>query len=313
MEITVEANGLDVLKKIDNNTGETVFEMFEDDMRDININHFQVGRNLELSNMMKNHSSYSIDVWDYLSSDLYSYGDNSDEDDYRYYESEEDEVESLTDTVMSSNALFVQITTMKYTYVFLNDLSTLYRCSKCDELFADYKGRFLSYSVKRKKYNCYCSDCYKQEVYLSKERKKDDNIFKFYHGIAASRPQRYISELLGGKLNVKLGKFYPDITLDNIVIEYDGSGHDLSVKFGAITTDQFLKKEKIREEFLIKNGYKVIRIISEKDLLPSDTRLLEILEYSKEEFEKGKDVIVFYIDDMYPERQLRKINKSDLL
>lgn len=91
-----------------------------------------------------------------------------------------------------------------------------------------------------------------------------------------SRTQKYLHELLGGKLNYPLGNYYIDIVLnDNIAFEYDGGGHDLQVKFGNVTREEFDKKETAREFFLKRRGYKIIRLVSTRDKLPEKDILLE--------------------------------------
>ena len=101
--------------------------------------------------------------------------------------------------------------------------------------------------------------------------------------ISISKQQIYLSKLFNGKLNVPiLNKFMADIVLDNnILIEYDGGGHYLGVKLGKDTMENAIEKEHEREQRIIKAGYKVIRIISLKDKLPSDEILLELLEKAK--------------------------------
>ena len=53
-----------------------------------------------------------------------------------------------------------------------------------------------------------------------------------------------LCNILHGILNYPIGKYFADILLqDNIVVEYDGSGHDMSVRMGIITYENFIYKE----------------------------------------------------------------------
>lgn len=99
-----------------------------------------------------------------------------------------------------------------------------------------------------------------------------------YCRIPISNQQFYIGNLLNGKFNKFIKNGFADIVLEdkNIIIEYDGGGHDLSVKKG-FPIEKFIEREINRENAFIKEGYKIIRIISKKDLLPNDTELLNII------------------------------------
>jgi very-short-patch-repair endonuclease len=93
-----------------------------------------------------------------------------------------------------------------------------------------------------------------------------------------SSQQNYIHSIYGGELNKQIGKYVADIlfTDERIDFEYDGGGHDLSIRLGAISENNFIDKETIRNNYFIKNGYKIFRIISKKDRLPNDSILIEI-------------------------------------
>lgn len=102
----------------------------------------------------------------------------------------------------------------------------------------------------------------------------------------ASKQQKYLNALYDGILNYPISNLSADIFLEEygIDIEYDGGGHNLCVKFGSTTQEEFNRKEMIRSYIIKKEGYKQIRIISSKDKLPSDTILLQMLEQAKEYF-----------------------------
>lgn len=98
-----------------------------------------------------------------------------------------------------------------------------------------------------------------------------------------SSQQLYIQTLVGGKLNYPFSKSSLDIAFpkEKIYIEYDGGGHNLDVKIGVITQEEFDKKEQRRSFFLKDNGWREIRIISDNDKLPSDDIILDFVEIAK--------------------------------
>ena len=104
--------------------------------------------------------------------------------------------------------------------------------------------------------------------------------------VKSSRQQQYICNLYNGILNYPFKCFALDIYLpeERLDIEFDGSGHRMSITIGNITEEDFKKKELYRNVAIKKEGYKQMRIISSKDLLPSDKVLLEMLSMAKEYF-----------------------------
>jgi hypothetical protein len=138
-----------------------------------------------------------------------------------------------------------------------------------------------------------------------------------------SNQQVYLCALFDGILNYQVNNCFLDILLENnIFCEYDGGGHSIQVKFGNLTEKEFNKKELKRELFLHSKGYKMIRIISIKDKLPSNKILLEMLQYAKEYLNSGHSWIKFDIDNsqvttsqytkFYDFGKLRKIKEKDL-
>ena len=94
-----------------------------------------------------------------------------------------------------------------------------------------------------------------------------------------SAQQTYLCELYSGELNYPFGRCLLDIAFpeDKIYIEYDGGGHNLIVKLGQMSEKDFKTKEIKRQYYCKSNGWKLIRIISSKDLLPSDDVLIDLL------------------------------------
>lgn len=97
--------------------------------------------------------------------------------------------------------------------------------------------------------------------------------------VRTSRQQQYLHNIYSGILNYPFKCFALDIYLpeDNLNIEFDGTGHRMSIALGSITEEEFERKELYRNVAIKKAGYKQMRIISSKDKLPSDTILLKML------------------------------------
>lgn len=100
--------------------------------------------------------------------------------------------------------------------------------------------------------------------------------------VKTSNQQRYLCNLYNGILNYPFKCFALDVYLpeDKLDIEFDGSGHRMSVSLGGVTEEEFEKKELYRNVALNKEGYKQMRIISIKDKLPSDKKLLEMFDFA---------------------------------
>lgn len=95
----------------------------------------------------------------------------------------------------------------------------------------------------------------------------------------SSKQQNYLCDLLNGKLNLFINNCICDIVLEEkkVVIEYDGSGHWLSMTLGGISLEEFNKKEYNREKRILKSNYKIIRIISRKNLLPAADQIIKLI------------------------------------
>lgn len=127
--------------------------------------------------------------------------------------------------------------------------------------------------------------------------KRNCTLYKTGKGIT-SRQQIKICEILNGKLNYPVELFLLDILIeDNIGIEYNGSGHRLSVKTKSITDEEFDRKEKVRDEIITKNGYKIIKLETKKDLIPNKSQLEYIIKISKSRFADGDNIVVFNLDN----------------
>ena len=104
----------------------------------------------------------------------------------------------------------------------------------------------------------------------------------------SSKQQRYVCDFYCAKLNYPFGATNLDMYFEDsdIYVEWDGSGHNLSVKYGRETEDEFKEREIKRYKFLRSRGLKMFKIISEKDRVPSDEKLSEM-----------KDVAFYYLKE----------------
>jgi hypothetical protein len=152
------------------------------------------------------------------------------------------------------------------------------------------------------------------------KNKKAETFYK-NGSIATSNQQRYLHSLLGGELNYSEDTPSLDIAFPNekIYIEYNGSGHDLSVKLGNINQDEFDNKERRRYYFLKKLGWKGIFINSLVDYLPTDEVLINEInkakEWLKQSNNKGHSHYNIDIGDKINDKKyghLRRIKEEDL-
>lgn len=162
------------------------------------------------------------------------------------------------------------------------------------------------------------------------KKKKAETLFR-NSTITTSKQQRYIHNLLGGTLNGIVSHYNCDIVFydEKIIVECDFSGHNLNVKLGEISEEEFKQKEIIRSSIIKRAGFKIIRIISRKNYLPSDTILLQMLQYARDFFTQNpqRSWISFDIDNSciynayhkestsrlpYDYGKLRKIKKEHL-
>lgn len=108
------------------------------------------------------------------------------------------------------------------------------------------------------------------------------------NGVFASFPQINIGKRLGAKVNYRVLKKWIDIAIpeSKIAIEYDGSGHKLSVAYGNKTMSEFLAQEEIFMNRLLDSEWRLIRIVNEKDL-PLDYELIDrVVKYFANSDEK---------------------------
>lgn len=145
----------------------------------------------------------------------------------------------------------------------------------------------------------------------------------------ASKQQCYINNLYQGILNFPVKFYCADICLpcDNLIIEFDGSGHMLNVSMGHESAEEYLHREIVRYIVVKNEGYKQMKIISNNDKLPSDQILLQMLNEAKQYFSEypNHSWVEYDIDNSiirnaehkdgipYNYGELRKIKDSDLI
>jgi very-short-patch-repair endonuclease len=118
--------------------------------------------------------------------------------------------------------------------------------------------------------------------------------------VPTSKQQIYLYELFGIDLNMPIDIFHADILLeDNIICEYDGGGHRLKVFSGRISSEQFNKRQEERDKIIKEHGYKIIRIISRKDHIPSDEIILDIINRAKDYLKSSHSWFEIDIDNSY--------------
>ena len=115
----------------------------------------------------------------------------------------------------------------------------------------------------------------------------------------SSKQQNYICDILGGKLNYPFGRYFIDIAFpnDKIAVEYNGGGHNLSVKLGNITQSKFDRNEIFRKKQLYSDGWKIITFISDKNKVLSENELVKVYNYALHTFQNGRHWIEIYIDE----------------
>ena len=117
----------------------------------------------------------------------------------------------------------------------------------------------------------------------------------------SSKAQRYICNLLAGELNYSVDFYNLDIYLGNhIYVEYDGSGHNLQVKFGNLTQEDYDRKEEKRYLYLLSKDYKMIKIINsqKRDKLPPDDAIKQIINDGVEYIQRGGNAYIINLETL---------------
>lgn len=100
----------------------------------------------------------------------------------------------------------------------------------------------------------------------------------FVNGIPVSKGQSNLAEILSEfQLNYHYKKYYLDLVFNDVVIEYDGRGHDLGVRMNKISLEEFQKSETIKEQAILEE-YRLLRIIDPNDVLKRKEKItLELI------------------------------------
>lgn len=117
--------------------------------------------------------------------------------------------------------------------------------------------------------------------------------------VNTSRQQLYLNNLYGGELNFAVDRLLLDVAFpkEKIYIEYNGGGHDLSVKVGRLTQDEYEAGERRRFHLLRSWGWRCFIINSPRDYLPTDEHLLNELENARQSFKNGKFRYTISLED----------------
>lgn len=150
------------------------------------------------------------------------------------------------------------------------------------------------------------------ECCLQNEEIKNKSRQSLYKNNTApcSKQQRYIYEIIGGELNYPVSNISLDIAFpdEKIYLEYDGGGHDLSVKIGRESKKEFNLKEIRRYQFLKSLGWKQIRMISESDYVLNKIDLIDFMYNSKNEIlNNNKNHVTIILNKENCEYELIKI------
>jgi hypothetical protein len=172
--------------------------------------------------------------------------------------------------------------------------------SKCEKIREKRKATNLEkfgteYSLKNKEVREKIKNTIKEkygEEYIGscdwiKEKIRESKARLYEKNVKTSKGQNHIAKLLDGDVNTKIRGCFPDIVINNLSVEYDGSGHWMTVTaFHNYTQEEFEIREKAREQIFLEENYKIIRIICKNDKLPSDETILSTIDDIKNIFNK---------------------------
>lgn len=151
----------------------------------------------------------------------------------------------------------------------------------------------------RKKSIQTCREKYGTDSYTQTPEFRDKAKAIFHNNglVCCSKAQRHICDLVNGKLNYYCHGFYLDVLFEDwLDIEYDGSGHDLRVKHGDISQEEFNQKERKRFAIIHYYGYKTLVIKgNDRDKLPSDD-ILSVDIYKAIDYLRNSKTKTFEID-----------------
>lgn len=119
-------------------------------------------------------------------------------------------------------------------------------------------------------------------------QKQMETMFKNGTVRTSKQQKRIFNLLVNANYTVALnypvkGSFLDIAFLDTLhFCEYDGSGHDLGIKYHQFTPEEFNRRE-LRRSYMLRNaGWKEMRIISSNNKLPNDNTLLKMINLARE-------------------------------
>lgn len=136
---------------------------------------------------------------------------------------------------------------------------------------------------------------------------------RYKHGnFTCSKQQFEVYTIIGGELNYPFKNFVIDIAFpdEKIAIEWDGSGHDLSVRLGHITKEKFIRNENFRNISLFNDDWKIIRFITHKDKVPHNIK--DIYNYCYTYLQNGGHNIQVLIDEQTIKTKHSSIKFNDI-
>ena len=130
-------------------------------------------------------------------------------------------------------------------------------------------------------------------------------------GAFVSKNQLYLANLYNGEVNIQIGKYYlADIFFreEKIYCEYNGSGHNMPVRCGEMTEEEFNRREQVRYFAIKGEGYKQFTIKYEypHEKLPEDKILLHIKDLAFNYLSKKENNWIVF--DIYNKKIVTKHN-----
>ena len=119
-----------------------------------------------------------------------------------------------------------------------------------------------------------CLEKYGVDYYVQTDEFKQKQLEKFMKDgtlVPYSKQQKQICDFVHGTLNYfNIGYFFDIALVDKrINIEYDGSGHDIPLKYNKLTEEEFYERQQLRDKRVMAIGWKILRIICPRDKLPT--------------------------------------------
>ena len=109
-----------------------------------------------------------------------------------------------------------------------------------------------------------------------------------------SKTQEVLTNLFNGIGNFPIGRYNVDILLDdNVVLEYDGGGHDWGIKLSNLNENDFIKHEEERNHYIIGRGYRIIKFKNNNDKKYSNIEYLDALNLCLQKYIKKYNYVEY--------------------